>query len=183
MWNTKVRCVNNSGSRWFTKGKIYDIKNGVLIDDVDDQYNPYSPISSTEDLKRLLPKFELVEEELPQPHKSMLKSGMKVVYRNRDVRYVLLETGYLYDSYGALQIGINNFSDDLIPAHNTIDIESGLDIMEIYDGDKLIAKRTEKPKTVSINVQLKCNLAESDIDEIIDSIKKKFRENIEITFI
>lgn len=178
MWNTKVRCVNSNGSRWFTTGKIYDIKDGILIDDVVDMYNPGSPVLSPEDLKKLIPKFELVEEELPQPHKSMLKDGYTVVYDNEEIRYVLLKTKTFHYTSGHRATSIDYFGDDLVH------VDKICKVVAIYDeNNKLIAKRTEKPKTVSINVELKSNLTESDIDEIIDSIKKKCLEKIEIKII
>ena len=79
---------------------------------------------------------------IPQPHKSLLKSGMKVVYRNGSHRYVLLETNGLYNPYTCnFSLPISEYNENLIRAS---DISSPYDIMKIYDGEMLIAKREEK---------------------------------------
>ena len=77
MWNAKVRCVE-ANSKYFNLNNIYEVKNGIINDNegifcstvygnIDDLNNDVSS------------KFELVSEELPQPHKSLLKDGDYVV--------------------------------------------------------------------------------------------------------
>ena len=64
---------------------------------------------------------------------------MKVVYRNRTERYVLIETKSLHDLSGNLVVWLSNYNDDLIN-----DFNECVDIIEIWQDGKLIAKRTEK---------------------------------------
>ena len=119
--------------------------------------------------------FKLIPytEELPQPHKSLLKSGMKVVYGDGTERYVLLETGGLYDvNKGKHQNWLMMYEDTLISKHNTV-----VDIMEIYDGEMLIAKRVEKtPEQIEIE-KIESELRElstkqSELADRLNKLKK-----------
>ena len=66
---------------------------------------------------------------------------MKVVYRNGSHRYVLLETNGLYNPHTwNFSLPISEYNENLIRSLGT----SPYDIMEIYDGEILIAKREEK---------------------------------------
>jgi hypothetical protein len=106
-------------------------------------------------------KFELADP--PQPHKSLLKSGMKVVYRDGGVRYVLIETNSLHYSGGTHTSDIENFNDDLTSCEGF----KVLDIMEIWDGETLIAKRTEKTPQ-----QIEIDRIETEMRKLADDLRK-----------
>jgi hypothetical protein len=73
---------------------------------------------------------------------------------------VLLETGTLHDKRGGNRNYLSNYSDELIQSCLDSSIR---DIMEIWDGDKLIAKRVEKSKT-----QLEIEEIEKEIENAKD---------------
>ena len=135
-WNGKVRCVSAFG-RYLIKGKIYEVHNGFFTTENGEQWGEFNDIN---ELNRKAPsQFE--EISIPQPHKSLLKSGMKVVYRDGSHWYVLLETNGLYNPYTwHFSLSISEYNENLIRSLGT----SPYDIMEIYDGEILIAKREEK---------------------------------------
>ena len=135
-WNGKVRCVSAFG-RYLIKGKIYEVHNGFFTTENGEQWGEFNDIN---ELNRKAPsQFE--EISIPQPHKSLLKSGMKVVCRNGSHRYVLLETNRLYNPHTwNFSLSISEYNENLIRSLGT----SPYDIMEIYDGEILIAKREEK---------------------------------------
>ena len=135
-WNGKVRCVSAFG-RYLIKGKIYEVHNGFFTTENGEQWGEFNDIN---ELNRKAPsQFE--EISIPQPHKSLLKSGMKVVCRNGSHRYVLLETNGLYNPYTwHFSLSISEYNENLIHSLGS----SSYDIMEIYDGEILIAKREEK---------------------------------------
>ena len=151
-WNGKVRCVSAFG-RYLIKGKIYEVHNGFFTTENGEQWGEFNDIN---ELNRKAPsQFE--EISIPQPHKSLLKSGMKVVYRNGSHRYVLLETNGLYNPHTwNFSLPISEYNENLIRSLGT----SPYDIMEIYDGEILIAKREEN----------------SAKDTKIDELEKRMRE-------
>lgn len=66
MKNFKVRCVKMGDD--FTVGRIYEVKEGYLMDDIGYKYGKDAcnkePFESVEEInRRLLPQFELVEEK------------------------------------------------------------------------------------------------------------------------
>ena len=135
-WNGKVKCVRQVLASMWKKDKIYNVIDGRVEheEDYTDAYENF------EDFQRgTLSTFE--EISIPQPHKSLLKSGMKVVYRNGSHRYVLLETNRLYNPHTwNFSLLISEYNENLIRSLGT----SPYDIMEIYDGEILIAKREGK---------------------------------------
>ena len=138
-WNGKVRCVSAFG-RYLTKGKIYEVHNGFFTTENGEQWGEFNDIN---ELNRKSPsQFE--EISIPQPHKSLLKSGMKVVYRNGTERYVFLPAGIFMDESGEIGNSLSYYSDDML--FKSFNSPSSQDIMEIYteDGEILIAKREEK---------------------------------------
>ena len=85
-------------------------------------------------------ELELVNQ-LPQPQKSLLKSGDKVVYRVGYSRYVLLETESLHDiNGGGIMSSLNWYTESLI-TKSGCQLE---DIMQVYRNGELIMQRTEK---------------------------------------
>ena len=135
-WNGKVRCITPYTGAW-KAGKIYKVvngrvekENGMSCHDYNDIYHLNYDMAS---------KFEEILD-IPQPHKSLLKSGMKVVYRCGAERYVFLPAGVLMVKNGTIGNRISHYSDDMCTS------PSSQDIMEIYteDGEILIAKREEK---------------------------------------
>lgn len=80
-----------------------------------------------------------LNEHLPQPQKSLLKSGDMVVFRNGDERYVLVETSTLHFKTGNVARHLNNFCETLTHTY-----ENRVDIMRVYRNGELIMKRTEK---------------------------------------
>lgn len=156
-WNGKVRCITSEIGVW-KAGKIYKVVNGWVEKENGMSCHNYNDIN---DLNCLMSsQFEEVLD-IPQPHKSLLKSGMKVVYRNGSHRYVLLETNGLYNPYTCnFSLPISEYNENLIRAS---DISSPYDIMEIYDGEMLIAKREEK----------------SAKDTKIEDLEKRMRELVD----
>ena len=84
-------------------------------------------------------------ETIPQPHKSLLKSGMKVVYRSGVEKYVFLPAGVFMDENGTTGNSLSYYSDDMLFKSCSFNSHKSQDIMEIYTEDgELIAKREEK---------------------------------------
>ena len=136
-WNGKVKCVRQVLASMWKKDKIYNVIDG-RVEQEEGYYT--DAFENFEDFQRgVLSDFE--EIPIPQPHKSLLKSGMKVVYRNGSHWYVLLETNGLYNQTAwNFSLPISAYNENLIRSLDT----SPYDIMEIYDGEILIAKREEK---------------------------------------
>ena len=136
-WNGKVKCILSGTNTW-KLNKVYRVVNGCLENEHGMGNNRYKNVTELNCV--MASQFEEVLD-IPQPHKSLLKSGMKVVYRNGSHRYVLLETNGLYNPYTCnFSLSISEYSENLIQPSNI----SPYDIMEIYDGEILIAKREEK---------------------------------------
>ena len=136
-WNCKVRCVVAETNIWKV-GKIYRVENGC-VERENGEISSFAYRDIADLNENMASKFE--EISIPQPHKSLLKSGMKVVYRNGSHRYVLLETNRLYNPHTRnFSVPISEYNENLIRSLGT----SPYDIMEIYDGEILIAKREEK---------------------------------------
>ena len=133
-WNGKVKCTREVFPSIWKKDKIYKVIDGRVEHEED-----YTvAFENFEDFQRgSLSTFE--EIPIPQPHKSSLKSGMKVVYRDGSERYVFLPAGVLMDKNGTIGNRLSHYSDDMCTS------PSFQDIMEIYTEDgELIAKREEK---------------------------------------
>ena len=137
-WNGKVKCTRQALVSMWKENKIYKVING-RVEQEEGYYT--DAFENFEDFQRgTLSTFE--EISIPQPHKSLLKSGMKVVYREGSYRYVLLETNGLYNPCTCnFSLPISEYNENLI---RSSDISSPYDIMEIYNGEILIAKREEK---------------------------------------
>ena len=96
MWSAKIKCISSEGT-WVV-GKIYNVING----NVEYEKGRYTLncFSSIDDLNRFFSsKFELVTEELPQPHKSMLKNGDYVVTKDKKEYMVSLKFNGLITSF------------------------------------------------------------------------------------
>ena len=139
-WNGKVRCVSAFG-RYLIKGKIYEVHNGFFTTENGEQWGEFNDIN---ELNRKAPsQFE--EISIPQPHKSLLKSGMKVVYRSGIEKYVFLPADVFMDENGATGNSLSYYSDDMLFESCIFNSHNSQDIMEIYTEDgELIAKREEK---------------------------------------
>ena len=136
-WNGKVKCTREVFPSMWKKDKIYKVIDGRVEheEDYTDAYENF------EDFQRAtLSDFE--EISIPQPHKSLLKSGMKVVYRNGSERYVFLPAGVFMDENGTTGNSLSYYSDDMLFKSCSFSSPSSQDIMEIYTEDcELIAKR------------------------------------------
>ena len=134
-WNGKVKCTGEGLASMWKKNKIYKVIDGR----VEHEEDYTDAFENFEDFQRgTLSTFE--EISIPQPHKSLLKSGMKVVYRSGVERYVFLPAGVFMNVNGEIGNRLSYYSDDML-----INIPSSQDIMEIYTEDgELIAKREEK---------------------------------------
>ena len=141
-WNGKVKCVVSETDIWKV-GKIYEVVNGY-IEREDGSISRFA-YNDIYDLNYDTPsKFEEVLD-IPQPHKSLLKSGMKVVYRNGTERYVFLPAGVFMDENGTTGNSLSYYSDDMLFKSCSFSSPSSQDIMEIYTEEgELIAKREEK---------------------------------------
>lgn len=154
MLNGKYKCLFWVGNA-FVKGEIYEFKDGIATTEYGCKNN--SPLSVEES-----PFFNFKLLELPQPHKSLLRSGDKVVYRNCEKRFVLLEVHSLYDKFGAFQNSINNFDEYLNRRKN-----KDQDIIEIWRGDELIAKRIEKSAK-----EIEIERIENEMRKLADDLRK-----------
>ena len=155
-WNGKVRCVFSGTNTW-KLNKVYRVVNGCLEDEFGIGNKIYKDIAELNCL--MFSKFEEILD-IPQPHKSLLKSGMKVVYRSGAERYVFLPADVLMNENGKLGNRLSYYSDDMLKTA-PFNSPSSQDIMEIYTEDgELIAKREEK----------------STKDTKIEELEKRMRE-------
>ena len=104
---------------------------------------------------------------LPQPHKSMLRNEMKVVHRDGRVRYILVETNTFHNKDGEVATMFDSFDDKLIARIKTYDI------MQIWDGDTLIAQRTEKSEAELKKESLEKQMA--DLQQKVNEIAKEIK--------
>ena len=143
-WNGKVKCTREVYSSMWKKDKIYKVIDGR----VEHEEDYTDAFENFEDFQRgSLSTFE--EISIPQPHKSLLKSGMRVVYRDGSERYVFLPANKLLFDCGSVATSLLSYSDSLLVdkyKHDVGKYKHDCDIMEIYseDGEILIAKREEK---------------------------------------
>lgn len=152
-WNGKVRCITSDMGVW-KAGKIYKVVNGRVEKENGMSCHDYNDINNLNSL--MDSQFEEVLD-IPQPHKSLLKSGMKVVYRDGSERYVFLPANKLLFDCGSVATSLLLFSDSLLVDK----YKNDCDIMEIYTEDgELIAKREEK----------------STKDTKIEELEKRMRE-------
>lgn len=139
-WNGKVRCVSAFG-RYLIKGKIYEVHNGFFTTENGEQWGEFNDINELN--RKASSQFE--EISIPQPHKSLLKSGMKVVYRSGVEKYVFLPADVFMDENGTIGNSLSYYSDDMLFKSYSFSSPNSQDIMEIYTEDGgLIAKREEK---------------------------------------
>ena len=136
-WNGKIKCTRQVFASMWKKDKIYNVING-RVEQEEGYYT--DAFENFEDFQRgVLSDFE--EVSIPQPHKSLLKSGMKVVYRDGSERYVFLPANKLLFDRGGVAASLLLFSDSLLVDK----YKNDCDIMEIYTEDgEIIAKREEK---------------------------------------
>ena len=140
-WNGKVKCVVSETDIWKV-GKIYKVVNGCLENENGMGSNRYKDV--TEMNRVMASQFEEVLD-IPQPHKSLLKSGMKVVYRSGVEKYVFLPADVFMDENGTTGNSLSYYSDDMLFKSCSFSSPSSQDIMEIYTEDgELIARREEK---------------------------------------
>ena len=153
-WNGKVKCVS-AYSGFFQKGQVFTIKNGKFIGNDGHCWGTYRSLKELNE--NLSSTFE--EISIPQPHKTLLKSGMKVVYRSGAERYVFLPAGVLMDKNGTIGNRLSHYSDDMCTS------PSFQDIMEIYTEDgELIAKREREREKKSAK------------DTKIEELEKRMRD-------
>ena len=139
-WNGKVRCVFSGTNTW-KLDKVYRVVNGCLENEHGMGNNRYKNVTELNSV--MASQFEEVLN-IPQPHKSLLKSGMKVVYRSGVEKYVFLPADVFMDENGATGNSLSYYSDDML-FKSCFNSPNSQDIMEIYTEDgELIAKREEK---------------------------------------
>lgn len=133
-FNGKVRCISGKGN-CFDKGIIYDVVDGSITDKHGDTWP--EDFYSIRDLNLYFTsQFELVTEEPAQFTKDMLKTGMRVKYRNGEIRIILLGT----DNDGDVLINnehwywLREFDNDLIYTSSFSTFNpSSFDIIEVYE--------------------------------------------------
>ena len=83
--NFKVRCISELPIKYFTSGKVYDVKNGELIDNTGSRYSgqKFESVSAINDYISgwgLPGRFELVEEETKYKvgDRVLIRSDLKV---------------------------------------------------------------------------------------------------------
>lgn len=107
MKNFKVRCVEPGYG--FEKEKLYEVKDGNLIDDDRDDFGKFESVEEINEY--LCSKFELVEEEKKTPFQYMLdyyniKVGEVFKFDGEEVYFD--EDGNLLYKDGAVTIGFKN---------------------------------------------------------------------------
>ena len=102
--------------------------------------------------------------EMPQPHKSFLKSGDKVVYGDGFCRFVLLETNSLHRPNGIKTNDLIFYSNDL-KYHRGVD--NLLDVVEIWRGEELIAKCKNKSET-----EIQIEKIKNEMRKLADDLEK-----------
>ena len=155
MLNGKYKCLFWEGNA-FKSGKVYEFVDGHAI--MESGVRTLCPLSEKESI---FFKFEKID--LPQPHKSLLKSGDKVVYRDGNERFVLVETMSLYKKEGWFACFLCDFTNDLL-WNGTYNYN---DILEIWRGDELIAKRIEKSEK-----EIEIERIENEMRKLADDLRK-----------
>ena len=78
-YNGIVVCVDDTDTGFFTKGKVYTFKDGVIIDDQFSPYNDNDPIKKFSDTKDWQPKFSeykvVKTADVKEPEKHTYKKG------------------------------------------------------------------------------------------------------------
>ena len=139
-WNGNVRCIASDTGVW-KAGEIYKVVNGRVQKENRMSCHDFRDINNLNSL--MDSQFEEVLD-IPQPHKSLLKSGMKVVYRSGIEKYVFLPADVFMDENGTTGNSLSYYSDDMLFKSCSFSSPSSQDIMEIYTEDgELIAKREE----------------------------------------
>ena len=59
---TKLRCTNNQGNYWWTKGRIYTVVNGFIIDNEGDMYDSEYILDGLNGNDNWHGKFEIIEQ-------------------------------------------------------------------------------------------------------------------------
>lgn len=131
-WNGKIRCIDNNNVRWYTTGKIYEVKDGVFFDDEYDKeeiesFEAWSAGRGS--------KWEEVKEDL----RELLKPCMMVKCRDGILRMVVqCEDGLIIKRFnGNDWILISDYNDDLTLVKR---VNEHLDIIEIYGYEKFHGK-------------------------------------------
>ena len=148
-------CLNSSMNKWCgQKMKISDIFKSDYVMEEDTKWLWEERMIDHEATAKL--------NTLPQPHKSMLRSGMKVVHRDARVRYILVETNTFHNKDGEVATMFDSFDDKLIARIKTYDI------MQIWDGNNIIAQRTEKSEADLKKESILAKIAElqSEVDKL-----------------
>ena len=99
---------------------------------------------------------------MPEPHKDLLESGMRLILRSGNYRYVLLETRTLHNSDGIIIDRMNNYTEHLFSLEDDAD-----DVMEVWQGDIQIAKREEKSE-----LDILVETIEGNIEELKKELAK-----------
>jgi len=166
MLNGYVKCKESSGP-YFKKGQVVKTYNGS-IQRIDGSVGTsiYKDLDDLNDRNCGLYAFEPYVWE---PAKKLLESGMKLILENDEIRFVLLETGGLYEDNGVKMSNLDVYDDDLTriekgPHHSMYTVK------EIYKGDVLIAKRNVK-ETESLKEQA-LDLVEK-LHEVVKKIQDK----------
>ncbi|HET8685500.1 MAG TPA: hypothetical protein VFM18_02410 [Methanosarcina sp.] len=126
----KVRIISNPPSVCYGYNQVGDIltvesHRGGLLECDGFTKNDFGDTTGWIDID----KIELVKEEnMGNFSKKDLKLGMRVVYRNGDIR-VIGPKGRLHDESHDRTTSLSNFSEDLMYSNGP----SPLDIMEVYD--------------------------------------------------
>jgi hypothetical protein len=163
----RVRVINNVGNSYFDKyiGKDFKVLDIVVnSDDTNTAYMLNCPPEFTGTTSTWEEcELELLEP-LPQPQKSLLKSGDKVMYRSGSKRYVLVETGCLYVENGMYAKELYYFTDDLLESKGT----TSEDIMQVYRNDELIMERTKKSEKEIRREEIEAEMAklQKELDEL-----------------
>ena len=104
---------------------------------------------------------------LPQPHISLLSSGVKLVYGDKTITYYLKETQMFYDKEGQPSGTLKRCEEDLY------DVSSHYNVVEMWLGDILIAQRTEKSEAELKKESLEKQMA--DLQQKVDEIAKEIK--------
>ena len=109
--------------------------------------------------------FESLKQptQLPQPQKSLLKSGDEIFLENGDRRFVLVETNSIHDYFGTRAGELDKYSENLKVAFS-----GKFKVMLVYRNGELVMERTEKSEKELRKEEIEAEMAklQKELDEL-----------------
>lgn len=142
---TKIKIIDAGSGAQGINGATVTVTNKNATDGIFNSRDGFNVVLKSGKVWRVnaYGKYEVIEK--PTFTKSDLKSGDKVVYRNGEGRFVLVETGTLHDTRGEKCASYRDFEDDLTSC------AKWMVIMKVYRNGVLIWQRNEEtPEQIEI---------------------------------